>query len=83
VRCPVLVLRGELSRVLPRNVADTMLDVRPDARLIEIPGCGHVPSLMTEDQVTLVRDFLQDGGVQAEEPRRAANSRPALPSRAA
>jgi pimeloyl-ACP methyl ester carboxylesterase len=83
VRCPVLLLRGESSRVLPRNVADTMLDVRPDARLVEIPGCGHVPSLMTEDQVTLVRDFLQDGAFQAQEPRRAATSQPALPSRAA
>ncbi len=83
VRCPVLLLRGEQSRVLPRNVADTMLDVRPDARLVEVAGCGHVPSLMTEDQVTLVRDFLQDGGVPAEEPRRAATTRPAIPSRAA
>jgi len=83
VRCPVLLLRGERSRVLPRNVADTMLDVRPEARLVEIPGCGHVPSLMTEDQVTLVRDFLQDGSVNAQETRNAATSQPALPSRAA
>jgi pimeloyl-ACP methyl ester carboxylesterase len=83
VRCPVLLLRGERSRVLPRNVADTMLDVRPEARLVEIPGCGHVPSLMTGDQVTLVRDFLQDGAIQAQEPRRDATPQPAFPSRAA
>ena len=83
VRCPVLLLRGADSRVMPRNVADTMLDVRPEARLVEIAGCGHVPSLMTEEQVTLVRDFLQDGVVQAQEPRLAANSQPAIPSRAA
>jgi pimeloyl-ACP methyl ester carboxylesterase len=81
VRCPVLLMRGERSRVLPANVARTMLDVRPHARLAEIPGCGHVPSLMTEEQVTLVRDFLQDGGVESEEPRRAPQ--PAYPPRAA
>jgi pimeloyl-ACP methyl ester carboxylesterase len=82
VRCPVLLMRGERSRVFPRNVADTMLDVRPDARLVEIPGCGHVPSLMTDPQATLVRDFLQDGAVQSQEPRRAA-TQPAYTPRAA
>lgn len=81
VRCPVLLLRGERSRVFPAEVAQTMLDVRPEARLVEIPGCGHVPSLMAEDQVALVRDFLQDGGVTVEE--RTRDPQPSLPARAA
>jgi pimeloyl-ACP methyl ester carboxylesterase len=31
------------------------------------PGCGHVPSLMTEEQVARVRNFLQDAGIQRQE----------------
>jgi pimeloyl-ACP methyl ester carboxylesterase len=83
VRCPALILRGELSGVLPANVARTMLDIRPESRLVEVPGCGHVPSLMTEEHVTLVRDFLHDDAVQTPEPRRAQSPQRSLPSRAA
>jgi pimeloyl-ACP methyl ester carboxylesterase len=82
VRCPVLLLRGERSRVLSESVARTMVDIRPDARLEVIPGCGHVPSLMTEDHVARVRNFLHDGGVQAEE-RHRDQTPPSLPARAA
>ena len=81
VRCPVLLLRGERSEVFPRDVADTMLAVRPQARLAEIPDCGHVPSLMNEGDVALVRTFLQDGGLQDKDRRRDAE--PPLPARAA
>jgi pimeloyl-ACP methyl ester carboxylesterase len=85
VRCPALILRGERSEVLPANVARTMLDIRPGARLVEVPGCGHVPSLMTDGHVALVRDFLHDAAVEAPEPQRAQprhRQRP-FPSRAA
>jgi pimeloyl-ACP methyl ester carboxylesterase len=83
VRCPVLILRGERSRVLPENVARTMLDIRPEARLVEVAGCGHVPSLMTEEHVALVRNFLDDGAVEASEPRHAAIPPRRISSRAA
>jgi pimeloyl-ACP methyl ester carboxylesterase len=81
VRCPVLLLRGERSRVFPASVAETMIDIRPEARLIEVAGCGHVPSLMTEDQAALVRDFLQDEGLRTQE--RTRDAKPSLPARAA
>lgn len=58
VQCPVLLLRGELSAVFPRVVADAMLLRHPQARLEEIPGCGHAPSLCTKGQVARVRSFL-------------------------
>jgi pimeloyl-ACP methyl ester carboxylesterase len=58
VRCPVLLLRGERSQVLPPHVARTMQQARPDTRIEEIAGCGHAPSLMAEEQIALVRDFL-------------------------
>jgi pimeloyl-ACP methyl ester carboxylesterase len=58
VRCPVLLLRGEHSHVFPPSVAATMLQVKPSARLVEIEDCGHVPALMSDDQVEIVRNFL-------------------------
>ena len=58
VRCPVLLLRGEHSAVFPQEVAQRMLDTRPQARLVEIAGAGHAPSLMSRDQVALLLDEL-------------------------
>ena len=80
-RCPVLVLRGEYSEVLPEDVAETMVGVRPDTHLVTIPACGHVPSLMNEAEAAIVRGFLQDGGIQTTERRR--DPPPPLPARAA
>jgi len=58
VRCPVLLLRGESSAVFPASVARTMLDIKPATRLVEIPGCGHAPALMSDEQAAIVRDYL-------------------------
>jgi pimeloyl-ACP methyl ester carboxylesterase len=81
VRCPVLLLRGEHSEVFPADVAETMLDVRPETELVQIADCGHAPSLMTEEQVARVRHFLHDGAV--ESPGRRRDRKPSLPARAA
>ena len=59
VRCPVMLLRGEHSQVLPADVARAMVRIHPATRVEEIAGVGHVPSLMDETQVGLVREFLQ------------------------
>jgi pimeloyl-ACP methyl ester carboxylesterase len=32
----------------------------PKARVVEIKGVGHAPTLMQPDQIALVRDFLMD-----------------------
>ena len=61
VRCPVLLVRGEHSRVLPEAIAETMLEVKPEAELVQVEGCGHVPSLMQPAQMATVRDFLAAG----------------------
>jgi len=58
VRCPVLVLRGEQSDVLAREVAEAMTDRGPKARLVEFAGVGHAPQLLGDDQIGVVRDFL-------------------------
>jgi pimeloyl-ACP methyl ester carboxylesterase len=59
VRCPVLLIRGERSEVFPPEVAEAMLDSKPHAQLVEIPGAGHAPSLMAPSQIAIVRRFLE------------------------
>jgi pimeloyl-ACP methyl ester carboxylesterase len=58
VSCPVLVLRGEHSDVLARDIAETMTQRGPKAQLVEFAGLGHAPALLTEDQIGVVRNFL-------------------------
>jgi pimeloyl-ACP methyl ester carboxylesterase len=58
IRCPVLVLRGAESDLLPRTTAQEMTRRGPKAELIEFPGVGHAPWLRTSDQIEAIRDFL-------------------------
>ena len=58
IRCPVLVLRGKESDVLLADTAREMQTRGPKTRLVEFEGIGHAPSLMTRDQIGLVREFL-------------------------
>jgi pimeloyl-ACP methyl ester carboxylesterase len=59
IRCPTLVLRGEQSDLLSRATARAMSERGPRARVAEIPGVGHAPMLLAEDQVAIVVDFLR------------------------
>jgi pimeloyl-ACP methyl ester carboxylesterase len=77
VRCPVLLLRGEHSIVFPESVADAMLDVKPAAEFVEIPGCGHAPALMSEPQIAIVRNFLAAPADKAQWLRHPSSSSPA------
>jgi pimeloyl-ACP methyl ester carboxylesterase len=61
VRCPTLVLRGELSDLLSRQTTDEMAKRGPRAKVLEVKGVGHAPTLMHADQIALVRDFLMEG----------------------
>jgi pimeloyl-ACP methyl ester carboxylesterase len=58
VRCPVQLLRGEQSDVVSREIAEAMTKRGPRARLVEFPGVGHAPALLSDDQIGAVRDFL-------------------------
>ena len=62
MRCPTLVLRGEQSDLLSRETTTQMRSRGPKARVVEIRGVGHAPTLMHPDQIALVRDFLLEGG---------------------
>lgn len=61
VRCPTMVLRGERSDLLARATAEEMGRRGPRAKVVEIPGVGHAPTLMQPEQIALVRDFLVQG----------------------
>ena len=58
LRCPTLVLRGAESDLLSRATADAMAQRGPRARVHEIAGVGHAPTLVQADQVAVVREFL-------------------------
>jgi pimeloyl-ACP methyl ester carboxylesterase len=58
IGCPTLVLRGAESDLLLEATAKRMTERGPRARLVEFPGVGHAPWLMTDDQIAVVRDFL-------------------------
>jgi pimeloyl-ACP methyl ester carboxylesterase len=58
IRCPTLVLRGELSDVVSRETAREMEARGPAPRLVEFPGIGHAPMLMSPEQIAPVREFL-------------------------
>ena len=58
IRCPTLVLRGESSDLLLPETAAEMTRRGPQAKLVEIAGCGHAPALMAAEQIAVVREFL-------------------------
>jgi len=75
VACPVLIVRGEHSNILPRSVAAAMARSKRGARVEEIAGCGHAPSLMAEAHIAIVREFLcLTSSSSRASPRRARSS---------
>jgi pimeloyl-ACP methyl ester carboxylesterase len=65
---PVLAIRGAESDLLRRETWLEMSERGPMAQLVEFPGIGHAPMLMSEDQIAVIRDFLLDPS-----PRRAGD----------
>jgi pimeloyl-ACP methyl ester carboxylesterase len=58
IRCPTLLVRGELSDLLSRATAEEMTRRGPKPQLAEIAGVGHAPTLMHAHQIAIVRNFL-------------------------
>ncbi len=59
IQCPTLLLHGELSDLLSPTTAQEMTQRGPCATLKTVAGVGHAPMLMSDDQIALVRDFLE------------------------
>ena len=58
IRCETLVVRGAESDLLSREVAQGMTQRGPKARLVELPGVGHAPTFVHEDQIAIAREFF-------------------------
>jgi pimeloyl-ACP methyl ester carboxylesterase len=58
VRCPVLILRGKDSEVLPPETVEQMQRREARTEVVEFDGVGHAPALMAADQIAVVRRFL-------------------------
>jgi len=58
IRGPTLVLRGAQSDLLSSETCEQMKQRGPKAQVVEIAGVGHAPTLMHDDQIRIVRDFL-------------------------
>ena len=58
IKCPTLLVRGEHSDLLTREVAQAMTNRGPHATLVEIAGVGHAPTFMHSDQIAIAQNFL-------------------------
>lgn len=58
ITAPTLLLRGAESDLLSSATARAMTQRGPRARLHELPGVGHAPTLVQPGQRALVREFL-------------------------
>lgn len=58
VRCPTLLIRGAQSDLLSHETAVAMTQRGPKAKLVELDGVGHAPTLVADKQVAIVKDFL-------------------------
>jgi pimeloyl-ACP methyl ester carboxylesterase len=54
----ILIIRGSDSDVLPYTLVQRMTERNPRATVIEMPGAGHMPMLMEDDQIGPLVDFL-------------------------
>ncbi len=53
-----LIIRGATSDVLPAEIADEMCARGPKPEIKVYEGVGHAPTLMSADEIALMRDFL-------------------------
>lgn len=58
VQCPVLVLNGATSDILPPDLVQEMKKHAVPFDYFKIPGVGHAPTLFEDDQIQLIKDWL-------------------------
>ncbi len=58
IKCPTLLVRGSESDLISVQTAQAMQARGPCAKLVEIPGVGHAPTLVHADQIAIIKDFL-------------------------
>jgi pimeloyl-ACP methyl ester carboxylesterase len=61
IACPTLVMRGETSDLLTHETLQEMADRGPRPKTVEVPGVGHAPTFMHDNEIEIIRDFLGAG----------------------
>ncbi len=75
IRVPTVVVHRSQDRVVPVEVARYMADRIPGARLVELPGAGHLSTgraafALVEEIERFLTDIWESGGWEAQEPDR-------------
>lgn len=60
ITAKTLLIRGESSDVLPAGIAKDMVRRGPRPRLEVMPDCGHAPTLASDFEIAMLRDFLAE-----------------------
>lgn len=58
IRCPTLLLRGARSDLLSEATVAQMQGRGPRPTCVRFDGVGHAPTLVADDQIAAVREFL-------------------------
>lgn len=58
IACPLLIVRGAESDILARATAERMRQVHHDAKVVEVTGVGHAPSLTEPEAIRAMDEFL-------------------------
>ena len=59
IAVPILVLHGAKSDLLSNGLTLEMKRRNPQTNIFRFDDCGHVPPLMTADQIKIVTEFLK------------------------
>ncbi len=58
---PTLILHGELDALVPVAAARELADTLPNAKLVVLPGAGHVPTVTRPQEVAhAINDYFAD-----------------------
>lgn len=60
IKCPVLVLNGATSDILPPELVQEMQKHAIPFDYFKIPGVGHAPTLFEDDQIKMIQNWLEN-----------------------
>jgi pimeloyl-ACP methyl ester carboxylesterase len=60
IKATTMLIRGEHSDVLPAGIAEEMVRRGPRPRLQVMRGVGHAPTLASEFEIAMLREFLAE-----------------------
>jgi pimeloyl-ACP methyl ester carboxylesterase len=60
VNCPILLIRGNKSDILTAATAEEMLKSKKNIKIYTVQNVGHAPALMDNEQINVIKTWLQD-----------------------